>query len=216
MCPDWPEACKDISELYKWLGSGYRSKESCVHVCYIWKAGYGVTKLVVHCGIGSCSFSNSECKLESWSLQLDYCIVYMVCLWSFIISRKYTYEYIWNVFRVALMHICLSTWAILSFDWNMEKMLYARLYEYNEFLVSWCLQCRNRCLVPQSRSLVWVGKDVRRSKQGQLAQDAQGCVQSGLEYFQGRRDFDLSGHPAPGLMAPASTILVGLCCIIVV
>lgn len=42
----------------------------------------------------------------------------------------------------------------------MEKMLYAR--EYNEFLVSWCLQCRNRCLVPQSSRLVEVGKDQSR------------------------------------------------------
>lgn len=34
--------------------------------------------------------------------------------------------------QVALTRVCLSMWAILSFDWNMEfKMLSAR--EYKEF-----------------------------------------------------------------------------------
>jgi len=58
--------------------------------------------------------------------------------------------------------------------------------------------------VSQTHTIAEVGRDLRRSssptpcsEQGQLEQAAQGCVEPGFAYLQGREPHSISGQPLP-------------------
>ena len=68
--------------------------------------------------------------------------------------------------------------------------------------------------ITESHRMVGVGRDLCGSsspnplpKQGHLEQAAQDLVQTGLEYLQRRRIYNLSGQPVPVLRHPRSEVL---------